>query len=80
MESQRAGHDLATVFCCLNNNNPYSCLGNPTDKRAWRTTYSPWVRRVRHNVATKQQQYPFIKVTFPLKSVYRNIPSITYEI
>ena len=20
----------------------YSCLGNPTDRRAWQATYSPW--------------------------------------
>ena len=33
----------------------YSCLGNPMDRGAWRA--SPWGhKRVRHNLATKQQQ------------------------
>ena len=38
------------------NGNPlqYSCLGNPTDREAWRA--SPWGhKRVRHDLATKPQ-------------------------
>ena len=40
------------------NGNPlqHSCLGNPMDRRAWQG-YSPWgCKRVRHDLATKQQQ------------------------
>ena len=40
------------------NDNPlqYSCLGNPADRGAWRA-YSPWgCKRVRHDLATEQQQ------------------------
>ena len=40
------------------NSNPlqYSCLKNPIDKGA----YSPWGhKRVRHDLATNQQQTPF---------------------
>ena len=34
----------------------YSCLGNPMDRGAW-LGYSSWNRkRVRHDLATKQQQ------------------------
>ena len=33
----------------------YSCLGNPTDRGAWRATVHE-VARTRHNLATKQQQ------------------------
>ena len=39
------------------NGNPlqYSCLGNPMDRGAWQATV--WVtERVRHDLATKQQQ------------------------
>ena len=37
------------------NSNPlqYSCLGNPMDREAW------WYERVRHDLATKQQQTSF---------------------
>ena len=41
------------------NGNPlqYSCLGNPMDRGAWRTIYSPWGhKRDRHDLATKWQQ------------------------
>ena len=39
------------------NGNPlqYSCLGNPTDRGAWRATVHE-VARARHNLATQQQQ------------------------
>ena len=40
------------------NGNPlqYSCLGNFMVKGAWRATYSTWgCKRVRHDLATKQQ-------------------------
>ena len=40
------------------NDNPlqYSCLGNPTDRGAWRA-YSPWgCKKVIHDLATEQQQ------------------------
>ena len=33
----------------------YSCLGNPIDGGAWRATVHGF-KRVRHNLATKQQQ------------------------
>ena len=43
------------------NGNPlqYSCLGNPKDRGAWQAT-ARGCKRVRHNLATKQQQqrYP----------------------
>ena len=40
------------------NGNPlqYSCLGNPRDRGIWQATYSAWGHRVRHNLATEQQQ------------------------
>ena len=34
----------------------YSCLGNPMDRRAWRATVHGGQKRVRHGLATKQQQ------------------------
>ena len=34
----------------------YSCLGNPVDRGAWQATIHKLSRRVRHNLATKQQQ------------------------
>ena len=39
------------------NGNPlqYSCLGNPRDRTAWQATVHG-VQRVRHDLATKQQQ------------------------
>ena len=33
----------------------YSCLGNPMDREAWRATVYG-VTKVRHDLATKQQQ------------------------
>ena len=33
----------------LRNPLQYSCLENPTDRGAWRATYSPWDCRVGHN-------------------------------
>ena len=50
------------------NGNPllYSCLGNPRDRGAWQATYNPWGRkRVRHDLATKQQQEGWVKCPFP---------------
>jgi len=40
------------------NGNPlqYSCLGNPMDRGAWQAIVHR-VAKVRHNLATKQQQY-----------------------
>ena len=40
------------------NGNPfqYSCLGNPMDREAWQATIYGVAKRVRHNLATKQQQ------------------------
>ena len=39
------------------NGNPlqYSCLGNPTDRGAWQATVHEGHKRVRHDLATKQQ-------------------------
>ena len=39
------------------NGNPlqYSCLVNPRDKRTWQTTVQWDLKRVRHDLATKQQ-------------------------
>ena len=40
------------------NGNPfwYSCLGNPMDRGAWSATVQGGYKRVRHDVAIKQQQ------------------------
>ena len=42
------------------NGNPvqYPCMGNPTDREAWRATIH-WVTRVRHDLATKPPS-PFL--------------------
>ena len=43
------------------NGNPlqYSCLGNPMDGGTWWPVVSPWGhKRVRHGLATEQQQIP----------------------
>ena len=39
------------------NGNPlqYSCLGNPTDREAWRATVHG-IKSVKHNLATKHHQ------------------------
>ena len=34
----------------------YSCLGNPMDRGAWQATEQWGLKRVGHNLATKQQQ------------------------
>ena len=34
----------------------YSCLGNPLDREAWWATVYGGCKRVRHDLATKQQQ------------------------
>ena len=34
----------------------FSCLGNPTDRGAWRATVHRVTKRVRHDLVTKQQQ------------------------
>ena len=47
----------------------YSCLGNPMDRRAWRTTIHG-VTRVRHNLATKP---PTPRVKFQMNT--KNIKS-----
>ena len=41
------------------NGNPlqYSCLGNPTDRGAWRAIVHGGHKRVGHDLATKQQQH-----------------------
>ena len=41
----------------------YSCLGNPMDRGAWQATVYR-VPRVRHNLATKQQQKYTLKNLF----------------
>ena len=40
------------------NGNPFqsSCLGNPMDRGAWWATVQKCLKRVRHDLATKQQQ------------------------
>ena len=38
----------------------YSCLENPMDRGAWQTIVHGVARRVRYNLATKQQQYSYI--------------------
>ena len=39
----------------------YSCLGNPMDRRSWRTT-DHGVARVGHDLATKRQQHTVMKI------------------
>ena len=39
----------------------YSCLGNPMDRGAWQATVHG-VQRLRHDLATKQQQYTYVYV------------------
>ena len=48
------------------NDNPpkYSCLGNPTDRGAWRATQSMGSQRVRHNLATEHTQYSVTRHIF----------------
>ena len=45
------------IFCGKENGNPlqYSCLGNPTDRRAWQMTVHG-VTKVGHDLVTKQQE------------------------
>ena len=45
------------------NGNPlqYSCLGNSMDRGAWQATVHG-VQRLRHDLATKQQQYTYVYV------------------
>ena len=42
----------------VGNGNPlqYSCLGNPMDRGAWQAVVHKGRKRVRHNLATTQQQ------------------------
>ena len=46
---------------------PLSCLGNPMDRGAWRTTQSMGLQRVGHDLATVQQQILFISACCPQK-------------
>ena len=48
------------------NGNPlqYSCLGNPMDRGAWQATVHGVAKRVRHDLATKQQQQRSATKTF----------------
>ena len=39
-----------------NNPHQYSCLGNPMDRGAWLATVQKSLKRVRHDLETKQQQ------------------------
>ena len=39
----------------------YSCLGNPMDRGDWHTTVHGVEKRVRHDLATKQQQPPLYR-------------------
>ena len=61
------------------NGNPvqYPCMGNPTDREAWRATIH-WVTRVRHDLATKPPPPPgcslILRPTgslFPQSGIYR---------
>ena len=47
------------------NGNPlqYACLGNPMDRRAWWATVHGSHKRVRHGLATKQQQLSTIEIS-----------------
>ena len=45
------------------NGNPlqYSCLENPKDRKAWWSTVHGVAKRVRHDLATKQQQSLYLR-------------------
>ena len=54
------------------NGNPlqYSCLGNPTDREAWRAAVHGSHKRVRHNLVTKQQKiFHYMDVYFIYLSI-----------
>ena len=38
----------------------HSCLGNPMDKEAWGATVHAVTKRIRHELATRQEQYVYI--------------------
>ena len=48
------------------NGNPlqHSCLGNPMDRGAWQATVHGVAKRVRHDLAMKQQQQRSATKTF----------------
>ena len=54
------------------NGNPlqYSCLGNPMNRRAWQATVCGDAR-VRHDLATKQQQQPLLENNFKPHWLYK---------
>ena len=52
-----AGHSGSGRYAGIGNGNPlrYSCLGNPMDRGVWWATVQGARKRVRHDLATKQQ-------------------------
>ena len=40
----------------------YSCLGNPKDRGAWQATVHGGPKRLRHELATKQQQHIYMYI------------------
>ena len=69
-------------FPGVGNGNPlqYSCLENPMDRGAWQTIVHGVARRVRHNLATKQQQYSYINTHICETNILWNCITICREL